>query len=227
MRLKSKSHTHHVDSSLSSPIILLADSGNTSRRSNVGRDVRPSKSCFNFAKGCCRFGTTGPVESMNNYSTYFGPLGFPSQQPCPLNSVGIANVSSAQKQPLMAHASVNGSNGFQFAQPGSTPVLGQEMILPNAFSAITLQDPTTLLGIWIQDNDTTAFYENTHHEQSAPRQPTSAVWNMVGRGKEPVSQDRGGPVSDAALREYCDKNYNQLLPIIAEKFNNEKEKMKS
>ncbi|GJU99663.1 reverse transcriptase domain-containing protein [Tanacetum coccineum] len=27
-----------------------------------------------------------------------------------------------------------------------------------------------------------------------------------------------------ALREYCDKNYNQLLPIMAEKFNREKEK---
>ncbi|GJS39020.1 hypothetical protein Tco_0564063 [Tanacetum coccineum] len=61
-------------------------------------------------------------------------------------------------------------------------------------------------------------------EQSAPSHPTSAVRNMVGRGKEPVLQDRGGPASDAALREYCDKNYNQLLPIIAEKFNKEKER---
>ncbi|GJU04944.1 reverse transcriptase domain-containing protein [Tanacetum coccineum] len=61
-------------------------------------------------------------------------------------------------------------------------------------------------------------------EQSAPSQPTSVVRNTVGRGKEPVSQDRGRPASDAALREYCDKNYNQLLPIIAEKFNQEKEK---
>ncbi|GJZ69997.1 hypothetical protein Tco_0633547 [Tanacetum coccineum] len=34
----------------------------------------------------------------------------------------------------------------------------------------------------------------------------------------------GGPASDATLREYCDKNYNQLLPIMAEKFNREKEK---
>ncbi|GJZ58878.1 hypothetical protein Tco_0614694 [Tanacetum coccineum] len=61
-------------------------------------------------------------------------------------------------------------------------------------------------------------------EQSTPSQPTSAVRNTVGRGKEPVSQDRGGPLSDAALREYCNKNYNHLLPIIAEKFNEEKEK---
>nr|GEU86705.1 hypothetical protein [Tanacetum cinerariifolium] len=59
---------------------------------------------------------------------------------------------------------------------------------------------------------------------SAPSQPTSAVRNTVERGKDPVTQDRGGPASDAALREYCDKNYNQLLPIIAEKFNKEKER---
>ncbi|GKA71403.1 hypothetical protein Tco_0777542 [Tanacetum coccineum] len=64
----------------------------------------------------------------------------------------------------------------------------------------------------------------SNHEQPAPSQPTSAVRNMVGRGKEPTLQDRGGLASDAALREYCDKNYNQLLPIIAEKFNKEKER---
>ncbi|GJT35049.1 hypothetical protein Tco_0925468 [Tanacetum coccineum] len=63
----------------------------------------------------------------------------------------------------------------------------------------------------------------SNHEQTTPSQPTSAVRNTVGRGKEPATQDRGGPASDAALREYCDKNYNQLL-IMAEKFNREKEK---
>nr|GEX66796.1 hypothetical protein [Tanacetum cinerariifolium] len=60
----------------------------------------------------------------------------------------------------------------------------------------------------------------SNHEQSASSQPTSAVRNTVGRRKKPTSQDGGGLASDAALREYCDKNYNQLLPIIAEKFNN-------
>nr|GEV20083.1 hypothetical protein [Tanacetum cinerariifolium] len=44
------------------------------------------------------------------------------------------------------------------------------------------------------------------------------------RGKEPTTQDRGGSASDTALREYCNKNYNQLLPIISEKFNKEKER---
>nr|GEV17740.1 reverse transcriptase domain-containing protein [Tanacetum cinerariifolium] len=74
------------------------------------------------------------------------------------------------------------------------------------------------------DPNTTAFYENTHHEQTAHSQPTSVVRNTIGKEKEPTPQDRGGPASDAALWEYCDKNYNQLLPIIAEKFNQEKER---
>ncbi|GJX91002.1 hypothetical protein Tco_0344328 [Tanacetum coccineum] len=40
----------------------------------------------------------------------------------------------------------------------------------------------------------------------------------------------GRPASDAALREYCDRNYHQLLPIIAEKVDQEKvqqEKLKA
>ncbi|GJV72025.1 reverse transcriptase domain-containing protein [Tanacetum coccineum] len=64
----------------------------------------------------------------------------------------------------------------------------------------------------------------SNHERTTPNQPTSAVRNMVERGKEPATQDRGGSASDATLREYCDKNYNQLLPFMAEKFNREKEK---
>nr|GEU60163.1 hypothetical protein [Tanacetum cinerariifolium] len=36
-------------------------------------------------------------------------------------------------------------------------------------------------------------------------------------GKEQVTQNLGGSIPDEALREYCDKNYHQILPIIAEK----------
>ncbi|GJS47921.1 hypothetical protein Tco_0598042 [Tanacetum coccineum] len=64
----------------------------------------------------------------------------------------------------------------------------------------------------------------SNHERTTPSQSTSAVRNTIGRGNEPATQDRGGPASDATLREYCDKNYKQLLPIMAEKFNREKEK---
>nr|GEV10088.1 reverse transcriptase domain-containing protein [Tanacetum cinerariifolium] len=47
---------------------------------------------------------------------------------------------------------------------------------------------------------------------------------LKGREKEPAPQDQGGFASDVALPEYCNKNYNQLLHIIAEKFNKEKER---
>nr|GEU88604.1 reverse transcriptase domain-containing protein [Tanacetum cinerariifolium] len=53
------------------------------------------------------------------------------------------------------------------------------------------------------------------NEQTPVSQPASAVRNTL--GKEQVSQDLGRPASDAALQEYCDRNYHQLLPIIAEK----------
>nr|GEV77470.1 reverse transcriptase domain-containing protein [Tanacetum cinerariifolium] len=60
-------------------------------------------------------------------------------------------------------------------------------------------------------------------KQTAPSQPTSDVRNTTGRGKEPVTQDQGGPaIPSGMLRQ----KYNQLLPIMAEKFNQEKEKNK-
>nr|GEW26390.1 reverse transcriptase domain-containing protein [Tanacetum cinerariifolium] len=40
--------------------------------------------------------------------------------------------------------------------------------------------------------------------------------------KEQISQDIDKPASDAALREYCNRNYHQLLSIIAEKVHQEK-----
>ncbi|GJV32160.1 hypothetical protein Tco_1392560 [Tanacetum coccineum] len=45
--------------------------------------------------------------------------------------------------------------------------------------------------------------------------------NML--GKEQIPQDSGRPAFDAALREYCDKNYHQLLPIINEKVHQERD----
>nr|GEU79153.1 reverse transcriptase domain-containing protein [Tanacetum cinerariifolium] len=66
------------------------------------------------------------------------------------------------------------------------------------------------------------------NEQTPLSQPTSAVRNTI--GKEQIPQDLDRPASDAALREYCDMNYHQLLPIIAEKVHQEKvqqEKLKA
>ncbi|GKF09255.1 hypothetical protein Tco_0043479 [Tanacetum coccineum] len=64
--------------------------------------------------------------------------------------------------------------------------------------------------------------------QTSLSQPTSIVRNTL--GEDPVPQDPGRPISDEALREYCDRNYHQILPIIAEKVHQEKvqqEKLKA
>ncbi|GJS62345.1 reverse transcriptase domain-containing protein [Tanacetum coccineum] len=66
------------------------------------------------------------------------------------------------------------------------------------------------------------------NEQTPLSHRTSVVRNTLGR--EPVLQDPGMPISDEALREYCDRNYHQILPIIAEKVHQEKvqqEKLKA
>ncbi|GKA82232.1 hypothetical protein Tco_0788980 [Tanacetum coccineum] len=68
------------------------------------------------------------------------------------------------------------------------------------------------------------------HSGPSPTTNTSAVRNTVGRGKEKLQENPNEPASDAALREFCDKNYNQLLPILAEKMHQEKvqqEKLKA
>ncbi|GKE64644.1 hypothetical protein Tco_1518805, partial [Tanacetum coccineum] len=73
--------------------------------------------------------------------------------------------------------------------------------------------------------DATTFpkiFTMSTHSGPSPTTNTSAVRNMVGRGKEKSQEDPNEPASDAALREFCDKNYNQLLPILAEKMHQEK-----
>ncbi|GJY13399.1 reverse transcriptase domain-containing protein [Tanacetum coccineum] len=57
-------------------------------------------------------------------------------------------------------------------------------------------------------------------EQHTPTIPTFAVRNTGGRrGPQGLEE----PTSDEVLRELCDKNYHQLLPLITEKMQKEKE----
>nr|GEU64219.1 reverse transcriptase domain-containing protein [Tanacetum cinerariifolium] len=58
------------------------------------------------------------------------------------------------------------------------------------------------------------------NEQTPLSQPTSAVRNTLGR--EQALQKLVRPVPDEDLREYCDKNYHQILPIIDENLHQEK-----
>ncbi|GKA29316.1 hypothetical protein Tco_0715561 [Tanacetum coccineum] len=60
------------------------------------------------------------------------------------------------------------------------------------------------------------------HSGPSPTAPTSVVRNTVVREKEISQGNLNGTASDAAPREYCDKHYNQLLPIIAEKMHQKK-----
>ncbi|GKB43319.1 hypothetical protein Tco_0888261 [Tanacetum coccineum] len=57
-------------------------------------------------------------------------------------------------------------------------------------------------------------------EQHTPTIPTSAVRNT---GERSGPQGLEEPTSDEVLRELCDKKYHQLLPLIAEKMQKEKE----
>ncbi|GKD94416.1 hypothetical protein Tco_1374253 [Tanacetum coccineum] len=57
------------------------------------------------------------------------------------------------------------------------------------------------------------------HEQIT-NNPTSVVRNTGGRNGPQGLEE---PMSDEILREMCDKNYHQLLPLIAEKMQKEKE----
>ncbi|GJS31990.1 hypothetical protein Tco_0492610 [Tanacetum coccineum] len=68
------------------------------------------------------------------------------------------------------------------------------------------------------------------HSGPSPTAPTSAVRNTVRREKEVSQGNLNGSASGAALKEHCDKYYNQLLPILAEKMHLEKvqqEKLKA
>nr|GEU30032.1 hypothetical protein [Tanacetum cinerariifolium] len=48
-------------------------------------------------------------------------------------------------------------------------------------------------------------------EQTAPSQPTSAVQNTAGKGKEPVTHDRGGPAYDEKEKNKKLKELKALL----------------
>nr|GEU53777.1 hypothetical protein [Tanacetum cinerariifolium] len=60
------------------------------------------------------------------------------------------------------------------------------------------------------------------HSGPSPTTPTSVVRNTVGKIKEISQKNLNGSASDASLREYCDKHYDQLLPSLAEKMHPEK-----
>ncbi|GJX35371.1 hypothetical protein Tco_0246928 [Tanacetum coccineum] len=126
MRLKSRDQATSIDSTSSSPMVLLTNSGNTTRRPPVASD-KLNKPCFNFNKGFCYFGEHSQYEY--NGTIGLGRLTIMSRTAPSVSNVNIPNVSL---KPMVMHAGLNnypqlvshytGTHGF------STPIYGPSPI---------------------------------------------------------------------------------------------------
>ncbi|GJX58852.1 hypothetical protein Tco_0290242 [Tanacetum coccineum] len=62
-----------------------------------------------------------------------------------------------------------------------------------------------------------------NHEQPTPSHPKSDVRNTTGKNKQTL-QDSVRTTSAVDLEEFCEKHYEKLLPIMADKYEYEKKK---
>ncbi|GJZ89562.1 hypothetical protein Tco_0661344 [Tanacetum coccineum] len=65
----------------------------------------------------------------------------------------------------------------------------------------------------------------SNHEQPTPSHPKSDVRNTVGKNKQ-TSQGSARTTSVVDLEEFCEKHYEKLLPIMADKYEYEQRKKK-
>ncbi|GJT78393.1 hypothetical protein Tco_1045118 [Tanacetum coccineum] len=63
----------------------------------------------------------------------------------------------------------------------------------------------------------------SNHEQPTPSHPKSDVRNTTGKNKQ-IPQDSVRTTSAVDLEEFCEKHYEKLLPIMADKYEYEKRK---
>ncbi|GJS59491.1 hypothetical protein Tco_0654275 [Tanacetum coccineum] len=63
----------------------------------------------------------------------------------------------------------------------------------------------------------------SNHEQPTPSHPKSDVRNTIGKNKQ-ILQDSVRTTSAVYLEELCEKHYEKLLPIMADKYEYEKRK---
>ncbi|GKC40214.1 hypothetical protein Tco_1052598, partial [Tanacetum coccineum] len=63
----------------------------------------------------------------------------------------------------------------------------------------------------------------SNHEQPTPSHLRSDVRNMIGKDKQ-TPQDSARTTSAVDLEEFCEKHYEKLLPIMANKYEYEKRK---
>ncbi|GKG01934.1 hypothetical protein Tco_0306639, partial [Tanacetum coccineum] len=55
----------------------------------------------------------------------------------------------------------------------------------------------------------------SNHEQPTPSHPKSDVRNTIGKNKQ-IPQGSAKTTSVVDLEEFCEKNYEKLLPIMAD-----------
>ncbi|GJT93624.1 hypothetical protein Tco_1082469 [Tanacetum coccineum] len=63
----------------------------------------------------------------------------------------------------------------------------------------------------------------SNHEQPTPSHPKSDVRNTTGKNKQTL-QDSVRTIFVVDLEEFCEKYYEKLLPIMADKYEYEKRK---
>ncbi|GJR12927.1 hypothetical protein Tco_0795579 [Tanacetum coccineum] len=63
----------------------------------------------------------------------------------------------------------------------------------------------------------------SNHEQPTPSHPKSDVRITTGKNKQTL-QDSVRTTSAVDLEEFCEKHYEELLPIMADKYEYEKKK---
>ncbi|GJV70648.1 ribonuclease H-like domain-containing protein [Tanacetum coccineum] len=183
MRLKSKALALPVDSS--SPMVLVAKSSTNSRSStSKGKSWKP---CFNFAKGFCRYGDSCRYAHDANARVSNANSGFNKGRGTSentthdlLNKLLVMNVAMSNNgtnvtlpNPATVTPTVTGPNIAStvpttphafYASLGSAPLSsvvntsGQATLLPQAFTARTLHDPT--IGAWNMDTGVSSHLNN-------------------------------------------------------------------
>ncbi|GJY79980.1 ribonuclease H-like domain-containing protein [Tanacetum coccineum] len=149
---------HLLDSS--SHMAFMTESGNP-RRSSSSSQIKPWKPCFNFAKGTCRFGDgcrfvhDATMKNTNNHGVVTKESNTDEILAKLLARLGMNNtmVSTAHMvaspTTVSAQQPSSGPTAIPVGVIGPTAPSEQATILPNAFIAETLHDPTT--GAWNMD----------------------------------------------------------------------------
>nr|GEU98561.1 hypothetical protein [Tanacetum cinerariifolium] len=102
MRLKSWSQVPSIDSSSSSPIVLLANSGTSNAHRSIGGSGKINKPCFYFSKGFCWFGDNCRyMHSSTNTWVNGNTSLWSSSATCPSSSSSSTNHNMTPEQMMV------------------------------------------------------------------------------------------------------------------------------